>query len=39
MFRIESYRDVLSENGQGNHIIASGWLVAAVITVALVLFA
>jgi hypothetical protein len=39
MFTIESYRDVLSENGHRSHIISSGWVVVAAIAVALILFA
>ena len=38
MFTIESYRDVLSENGHRGHIIASAWLLVAALTVALILF-
>jgi hypothetical protein len=38
MFTIESYRDVLSENGQRGHIIGSAWVVAVALGVVVVLF-
>jgi len=38
MFTIESYRDVLSENGHRGHFIVSAWLLVAALTVALILF-
>lgn len=39
MFTIESYQDVLSENGHRDHIIGSGWIVAAALGILIVLFA
>jgi hypothetical protein len=38
MFTFESYRDVLSENDHRGHIVASAWILAAALTIALVLF-
>ena len=38
MFMIHSYRDVLSESAHRGHIISSGWLVVAALSVAIVLF-
>jgi len=38
MFTIESYRDVLSENGHRSHIIGSAWAVVAALAAAIVLF-
>lgn len=38
MFTIESYRDVLSESGSRHHLIASAWIVAAALAVAIILF-
>jgi hypothetical protein len=38
MFTIESYRDVLSENAHGGHIISSAWVLLAVLSVAIILF-
>jgi hypothetical protein len=39
MSMIESYRDVLSENGHRDHIIGSAWIVAAVLGLVIVLLA
>jgi hypothetical protein len=35
----DSYRDVLSEHARENHLIASAWIVVAVLAVLLVAFA
>ncbi len=39
MFRIESYHDVLSENGRRDNIVSSAWIVVAALAVAIILFA
>jgi hypothetical protein len=39
MFTIESYQDVLRLNGHRGHIVSSGWIVVAAISVMIVLFA
>jgi hypothetical protein len=36
---LDSYHDVLEEHGRGHHLVASAWLVVAVLAVLLVLFA
>jgi hypothetical protein len=39
MLPFDSYRDVLSEHARGHHIVASAWIVVAVLAVLLVIFA
>ena len=39
MFTIDSYRDVLSENSHRGHIVSSAWILAALLTAAIVVFA
>lgn len=39
MSTFETYHDVLSESGHRGHTVSSGWIVVAVIAVALMLFA
>lgn len=39
LFTLDSYRNVLSENAHRGNIIASAWVVLAVLGVAVVLFA
>lgn len=39
MLPFDSYRDVLSEHGRGHHLVASAWIVVAVLAVLLVIFA
>jgi hypothetical protein len=39
MLPSDSYREVLSEHARGHHLVASAWIVAAVVAVLLVLFA
>jgi hypothetical protein len=39
MLPLDSYREVLSEHARGHHIVASAWIVVAVLAVLLVIFA
>jgi hypothetical protein len=39
MLAIESYHDVLSENGRRDHIVGSAWAVAAALCLVILLFA
>jgi hypothetical protein len=39
MLPLDSYRDVLSEHARGHHLVASAWIVVAVLAVLLVIFA
>jgi hypothetical protein len=39
MLPFDSYRDVLSEHARGHHLVASAWIIVAVLAVLLVMFA
>lgn len=39
MLPFESYHEVLSEHGQGRHLVASAWIVVATLGVLLAMFA
>lgn len=39
MFTLESYKDILSDNGQRHHLIGSAWIVAIALGAVIVLFA
>lgn len=39
MLSFDSYRDVLSEHARGHHLVKSAWIVAAVLTALVIMFA
>jgi len=39
MLRFDSYRDVLSENALGHHVVTSAWFIVAAVTVFMIMLA